>query len=444
MLFLIICSDDAVSRNSCNGVASVYPSHTNAILQYYLTLTTLSIASIVLPVLIHHKLLYAHVSITINNSMKSAFIYSELFSQYDLGPLHPFKTSRAKIVYELCHRYRLLDRPWIDIFKAEPLCLKKLSLFHSVEYLNLLRAASSNTFRFEMLGCGLGTDENPVFEGLYDLVALAAGATYRGAEMLTQENYNLALNIFGGFHHAGRSHAEGFCYINDIGVAIEYFLQQGLKVAYIDLDAHHGNGIQDAFYNNNRVLKISLHESGKSLYPWSGFEWEIGEGAGKGYNINVPLLQGTDDETYLYAFSQIVPPLLNMFAPDITIALFGADTHHADPLVHFNTSNHCLCRAAHIIIGLCQRLLVLGGGGYNIYVSARTWTLVWAIMNNIEPEDIFLGSVGGMMYGPEAESGSLSEDAPLVTHGAIKENAHKEAERVVRYIQETVFPQFGA
>ena len=376
--------------------------------------------------------------------MKSAFVYSEVFSQYELGPLHPFKTSRAKIVYELCHRYGLLDRPWIEIVKPEPLCFEKLTLFHGGEYLNLLEAASSNIFRFEMLGCGLGTDENPVFEGLYDLITLAAGATYRGAELLLHEDYNLVLNVFGGFHHAGRSHAEGFCYINDAGIAISYLLQHGLKVAYIDLDAHHGNGIQDAFYSDNRVLKISLHESGKSLYPWSGFESEIGDGDGKGYNINIPLLQGTDDETYLYAFSQIVPPLLQSFAPDVTLAIFGADAHHADPLVHLNMSNHSLCKAAKTIIDLSPRLLALGGGGYNIYVSARTWALIWAIMNNLKPEDIFLGAVGGMMYGPEAESGSLAEDAPLHTQGSIKENAQKEAERVVNYIKETAFPMLGA
>ena len=376
--------------------------------------------------------------------MKSAFVYSEVFSQYELGPLHPFKTSRAKIVYELCHRYGLLDRPWIDIVKPEPLCFEKLTLFHGGEYLNLLEAASSNIFRFEMLGCGLGTDENPVFEGLYDLITLAAGATYRGAELLLHEDYNLVLNVFGGFHHAGRSHAEGFCYINDAGIAISYLLQHGLKVAYIDLDAHHGNGIQDAFYSDNRVLKISLHESGKSLYPWSGFESEIGDGDGKGYNINIPLLQGTDDETYLYAFSQIVPPLLQRFAPDVTLAIFGADAHHADPLVHLNMSNHPICKAAQAIADLSPRVLALGGGGYNIYVSARTWALVWAIMNRLTPEDIFLGAVGGMMYGPEAESGSLAEDHPRIVQDSAKEQAQRDAERVVNYIKKTAFPLVGA
>ena len=374
--------------------------------------------------------------------MKSAFIYSEAFSQYDFGPLHPFKTTRAKIVNELCHRYNLLDRPWIEILKPEPLCMEKLSLFHNEEYLRLLDSASSGTFDFEMLGCGLGTEENPVFEGLYNLVTLSAGATYLGKELLMREDFTVALNVFGGFHHAGRSHAEGFCYINDVGVAISHLLKEGFKVAYIDLDAHHGNGIQDFFYNDNRVLKVSIHESGKTLYPWSGNETEIGGGVGKGYNVNIPLPQGTDDEIYLSAFSSVVPPLVKAFSPDITVGVFGADTHHSDPITHLNMSNNPLCEAVKAIRDLSPKLLALGGGGYNIYTSARTWSLLWAIMNKIEPEATFAGLVGGMMFGPELESGSL-EDAPRYTTGAEKECIQKEVERVVDYAKKTVFPLLG-
>jgi len=374
--------------------------------------------------------------------LKSALIYSEAFSQYDFGSLHPFKTARAKTANELCHRYNLLDRPWMEIVKPEPLCMEKLSLFHNEEYIRLLDSASSGTFDFKMLGCGLGTDENPVFEGLYSMITLSAGATYLGTELLIRQGFTVTFNVFGGFHHAGRSHAEGFCYINDAGIAISHLLQEGFRVAYIDLDAHHGNGIQDAFFNDNRVLKISLHESGKTLYPWSGYETEIGEGVGKGYNVNIPLPQGTDDETYLYAFSHVVPPLIEAFSPDIIIGVFGADTHHTDPLTHLNMSNYSLREAVKSIRDLSPKLLALGGGGYNLYTSARTWSLLWAVMNNIEPEDTFAGLVGGMMFGPELESGSL-EDAPLYTTGAEKELTQKEVERVVGYIKKTVFPLLG-
>ncbi len=375
--------------------------------------------------------------------MKSAFIYSENFSRYDFGHLHPFKTTRAKIALELCQRYHLLDRPWIEVRQPDPLCFDKMATFHDTEYLGLLQAASSRSFAFEMLGCGLGTEENPIIDGLYDLVSLAAGATLLGTELLVQEGFTIALNIFGGFHHAGRAHAEGFCYINDIGIAIQHLLDGGYRVAYLDLDAHHGNGIQDAFYHDNRVLKISLHESGKTLYPWSGFETEIGEGEGKGFNINLPLPEGTDDETYLYAFHEIVPPLMETFSPDITIGVFGADTHQADPLTHLNLSTYSLCRAVTDITKRSPRILALGGGGYNVYISAKTWSLLWAKMNGIEPEDAFLGAVGGMMYGPETESGTLEEDSPIYIGGSLKESTHKEVVRVVEFIKQSVFPYWG-
>ena len=326
--------------------------------------------------------------------LKSAFIHSETFSQYDFGPLHPFKTTRAKIVNELCHRYNLLDRPWIEIFKPEPLGIEKLSLFHNEEYLRLLESASSGTFDFELLGCGLGTDENPIFEGLYDLVTLSAGATYLGKELLMRNGFAVALNVFGGFHHAGRSHAEGFCYLNDVGIVISHLLQEGFRVAYIDLDAHHGNGIQDAFYNENRVLKISIHESGKTLYPWSGNETEIGEGVGKGYNVNIPLPQGTDDETYRFAFSRMVPPLIKAFSPDITVGVFGADTHHSDPITHLNMSNNPLCEAVKTIRDLSPKLLALGGGGItytHLQKPGRFSGLSWTKLNPRIPLLAWLG-----------------------------------------------------
>ena len=321
--------------------------------------------------------------------------------------------------------------------------MEKLSLFHNEEYLRLLENASSSTFSFDMLGCGLGTEENPVFEGLYDLVTLSAGATYLGEELLVRGDFAVAFNVFGGFHHAGRSHAEGFCYINDAGVVIAHLLKEGFKVAYIDLDVHHGNGIQDVFYTDNRVLKISLHESGKTLYPWSGSETEIGAGEGKGYNVNIPLPEGTDDETYSFAFSHLVPPLIQAFSPDITVGVFGADTHHSDPISHLNMSNNPLCEAVKAIRNLSPKLLALGGGGYNLYTSAKTWSLLWAVMNNIEPEDTFAGLVGGMMFGPELESGSLKE-ALRYTTGAEKEGIQKEVERVVDVVKKSVFPLLGA
>jgi acetoin utilization protein AcuC len=294
----------------------------------------------------------------------------------------------------------------------------------------------------EILRFGLGTEENPIFMGMYDYATLAAGATFLGAELLVAGEAEVAFNPLGGFHHAAKDHAEGFCYINDVAVTICHLLKNGFRVAFIDIDAHHSNGVQDAFYEDNRVLTISIHESGKTLYPWSGFENEIGRGKGRGFNVNIPLLADTDDEVYVFAFKEIIPPLVRAFNPSLIIAELGADTHVSDPLTHLSLTNNGFCETVKIIKDLCPRILAVGGGGYDLYKTARSWTLAWSILNELEPKDEFLGTVGGMMFGPELDVGSLM-DKTLYSAGAAKEKAMGEAERIVNYIKKVVFPIHG-
>jgi acetoin utilization protein AcuC len=210
-------------------------------------------------------------------------------------------------------------------------------------------------------------------------------------------------------------------------------------VAFVDIDAHHCNGVQDAFYRDPRVLVISFHESGRDLYPWSGFEEEIGEGKGRGYNVNLPLPQNTDDEAFIRAFEEIVPPLLDAYAPDLVIAELGADTHVSDPLTHLSMTNFGYCQAVKKMVAHAPRLLGLGGGGYDVYKTARSWTLAWGILNGLEPRDEFAGLIGGMMFGPEIEVGSL-QDKTVYTTGAVKERVNREVNRVVDYIKKNVFP----
>ena len=158
--------------------------------------------------------------------------------------------------------------------------------------------------------------------------------------MIFDGEIDLAFSPTGGFHHAGRRHAEGFCYVNDIGVAIEELLAAGRRIAYIDIDAHHGNGIQNEYDSNGDVLKISMHESGETLYPWGGFETETGAGDGAMCNVNIPLPAGTDDEFFIAAFDEIVPPLVSAYAPDIIIAVVGTDCLASDPLTHLSLTNN--------------------------------------------------------------------------------------------------------
>ena len=385
----------------------------------------------------------------------SVFIYSEEFSKFEYSSSHPFKPIRAKLTLDLCRRYGLMDWPWIRILPPQPTDFETLAEFHDKTYLKVLQAIDSDTIARELwpdlasksdlkgdprlLKYGLGTEDNPVFSGVYDFSILTTGATLLGAEMIANREIQVAFNPVGGFHHAGRDHAEGFCYVNDIAVAIIHLLKRGLRVAFVDIDAHHANGVQDAFYRDDRVLVISLHQNGKDIYPWSGFENEIGEGPGRGFTVNVPLPPGTDDEVYVRAFGEIVPPLVRNFKPDIVIGELGADTHLADPLSDLNLTNLGYAEVVGTLVDLSPRLLALGGGGYDLYKTARNWTLAWAALNGLEPRDEYAGVVGGMMFGPEADAGTLY-DKKFVTAGRAKQQINQEVDRVLHTIKSTVFP----
>jgi acetoin utilization protein AcuC len=388
----------------------------------------------------------------------SVFIYSDELSNFEYSTTHPFKPIRAKLTLDLCRRYDLIDRPWIRIAKPEPLPFEVMAEFHDVSYLKALRAVDSGSLTKELwpdirsshgsafltvdpkiLQYELGTEDNPIFSGVYDFAALAAGATFLGAKRVASGEAQVAFNPIGGFHHAGRDHAEGFCYVNDVAIVITHLLKEGLRVAFVDIDAHHCNGVQDAFYRDDRVLVISIHESGRDLYPWTGFENEIGEGKGRGYTVNIPLPQNTDDEAFLRAFEGVVPPLLEAFGPDLVIAELGADTHISDPLTHLSLTNFGYCQGVKKLAEQAPRLLALGGGGYDVYKTARSWTLAWAILNQLEPRDEYVGIIGGMMFGPEVEAGDL-HDKTVYTTGVVKERINREVDRVLAYIKQTVFP----
>ena len=375
---------------------------------------------------------------------ETIFIYSDEMSWFDFGADHPFKPERAAKTYDLCNRYGVMNYPWMKILEPEALPINLLSLFHESAYLDLLQKATEDKVDPEMLKRGLGTLDNPIITGIYEWSILAAGGTQSAMNHLIKCEAVAAFNPLGGFHHAMPGHAEGFCYINDVAIAIMYALGRmpDLKIAYIDFDAHHGNGVQHAFYEDPRVLVISLHETGRTLYPWSGYETEIGEKDGKGFTVNFPLEPGTDDEVYNFALEKTVLPLIKSFSPDLIVAELGADALVSDPLTHLKLTNNSYQKAVKGIMGICPKILALGGGGYDLYRTARCWTLAWSILNRVEPEDEFAGLVGGMMFGPEKEVGSLY-DHPYHTEGEVKEKAFKEVRRVAAYIRKEIFPTHG-
>jgi acetoin utilization protein AcuC len=371
---------------------------------------------------------------------RTAFVYSPGYGQYDYGPDHPMEPQRAAETVALCERYDLLDKPWMDVLRPEPADEETMALFHGRDYLSALKEANDGIFREELLEFGLGTMDCPVFPGVYDYSALVAGGTLLGTHLVHKGKYDLAFNPAGGFHHAQRRNAEGFCYVNDIAVAIHTLVREGCRVAYIDLDAHHGDGVQSAFYDNNRVLTISLHESGKTLFPWTGFEREIGEGEGKGYNMNVPLPPQTDDEVFLLAFHDVVPEAVEAFDPDVVFALLGADGLLADPLSHLRLTNNAYAETVKAIEGMSPKCVALGGGGYEMNSVTRAWCLDWSVMNGVEPQDEYAGTIGGMMLGTEYVEGGSLRDRHAYTTGPIKEEIRKEVARVTSYLKRKALP----
>jgi len=374
--------------------------------------------------------------------MRSVLMYSPALAQCEYKPSHPFKPVRAKLMYELLNRYGLISAETQVVTQPQPMDEELLYLFHTREYIELLKKGEQGEFSVEMLHAGLGFDDNPLFRGMYQYALSSTSATFEGAMMLCRGETPFVFNPFGGFHHAGRSNAEGFCYINDIAVVVADLVRRGLRIACIDIDAHHGNGVQDAFYETNRVLTISFHESGETLYPRTGFEGETGAGEGIGYNVNVPLLAGTDDEVYVRAFEAVVPPLIESFRPDLVVACIGCDTHRDDPLAHLNLTSNGYKRAISIIKDFCPKVLALGSGGYSLHKTAALWTLAWAEFSGLEPEDQHIGLVGGMMYGPEAGAGQL-DDPPFVLKGPEKDHCMNDALRVIEFIRKNVFPVHG-
>ncbi len=379
-----------------------------------------------------------------DHTLKSLFFYSDDMGRFDFGPNHPFKPERATKTYDLCIRYGVMNYPWMNIIRPLAIDEDRLTLYHDPIYLDLLRDASQGKVSLDMLARGLGTEDTPILKGIYEWSLRAAGASLEAMRRLVKGESQVAFSPLGGFHHAMSGNAEGFCYINDIVIAIMDALTSHpeLKIAYIDLDAHHGNGVEKPFYENPNVLFVSLHETGRLLYPWTGNETDMGRGKGKGYTINVPLEEGVDDEIYNFVFDAVVPPVVSSFSPDIIVAQIGGDTLVSDPLTHLKLTNNGYQRAVKKICALCPNILALGGGGYDIYKTSRAWTLAWSIINRVEPVDEFSGLVGGMMFGPESEVGSLY-DHPYATKGEIKDKAYEEARRVVAYIHREIFPIHG-
>lgn len=373
--------------------------------------------------------------------MKTAFVYTDDFNRFDYGSGHPLKPFRLKLTEELMKACGLLGAQDPRVVEPSPASTEDLLAFHTGDYIDVLRSANNGRSVTVAGEYGLGPGDNPIFTGMFDWSRTVAGASLKAAELVDSGEVAIAFNISGGLHHARVSRASGFCYVNDPVLVIKSLVGRGRKVAYIDIDAHHGDGVQEAFYGTNRVLNISLHETGEALFPGSGFEQEIGAGAGAGYSVNVPLPPEADDELFVHAFTEIVPPLIAGFKPDIVVSQLGVDTFRTDPLTHLNLTTNGFCEMVGMIKDLSPKWVALGGGGYDVANVARAWTLAWAVMNGVDAPEEIPGDF--LRRHPRAGfRGRKLRDGPFVLEGREKEAIKKEAERVVSAIRTNVLSRF--
>ncbi|WNI17125.1 acetoin utilization protein AcuC [Actinacidiphila sp. ITFR-21] len=314
---------------------------------------------------------------------RARLMWDERVTAYDFGPGHPMDPVRLALTRSLVRAFGLDAE--LSVVAAPPAGESTLSLVHRPDYVAAVRRASADP-RVAQAAYGIGSEDNPAFAGMHEAAALIAGLSVGAAEAVWHGRAAHAVNFAGGLHHAMPAAAAGFCVYNDAALAVARLLELGAqRVAYVDVDVHHGDGVQAAFWDDPRVLTISLHEHPRTLFPQTGWPEETGGPAAEGGAVNVALPAGTGDAGWLRAFHAVVPELLAAFRPQVLVSQHGADTHFEDPLAHLAVS----LDAQRIVAEACHELahthtggrwIALGGGGYAVTdVVPRTWTHLVAI-----------------------------------------------------------------
>ena len=332
-------------------------------------------------------------------SGRAAFVHDVALEEYGFGGDHPFNPVRLRMTIELCESLGLLEGyPFVE---PAPAMDEDLRTVHYTSYVRRVQQAGRGEGDLEELKqYGLGTADNPIFPDVHRACVHVVGGTLGAARLVMNGEAEHALCISGGLHHALPSKASGFCIYNDAAVAIARLKEEhpSIKVAYVDTDVHHGDGVQWMFYDDPDVLTVSMHESGRYLFPGTGAVKEDGQRDGHGYSINLPLDPFTQDDSFIECFEAVVPEALRAFEPDLILSQNGCDAHALDPLAHVSATmrvyEHVPRRVHEIAHELCDgRWVAVGGGGYDIWrVVPRAWTALWAAVSHQElptemPED---------------------------------------------------------
>jgi acetoin utilization protein AcuC len=319
--------------------------------------------------------------------------YGDDAPTYDLGPAHPLRPARVTLTRDLIHAYGLVDGGRVVETAARDATDGELLLVHTERYIDAVRRAGHGEDG-PWCSFGFGPGDNPIFPGMHEATTRVVGASLTAAEAVWSGRAEHAFNPAGGLHHAMPEQASGFCVYDDPAIVIAWLLRQGARrVAYVDVDVHHGDGVQAIFFADPRVLTVSVHQDGATLFPGTGAIDELGHGDARGTKVNVPLPPFTGDDLWLTAFSEVVPPLVEAWAPDVLVTQLGCDTHHHDPLAQLHLTTAAYRRTASLLHDLAHRAaggrwIATGGGGYQwARVVPRAWTIYFAEMAGVAVAD---------------------------------------------------------
>lgn len=370
---------------------------------------------------------------------RTAFIYDHALAAHTLSETHPMKPVRLRYTHDLLQAYGALDAPNVSV--AAPCHAPEADLLrcHTPEYVDAVRRLSGGDPSINAARFNFGPGDNPAYPGIYDAAALSTGATLAAVDALLADEADAAFSISGGLHHAMPAYAYGFCVFNDPAIGIKRLLDAGMRVAYVDIDCHHGDGVQHAFYDTDAVLTVSLHESGAFLFPGTGYPQEVGAGRGRGYSLNLPLYPYTADDAYLWALREGAMPVLDRFRPDVLVTQLGIDSHFRDPITHLAlTAQGHAAAVAELERLRVPKWLALGGGGYDLQAVARAWTLDFAIMSEQRlPPEI------PQPYRAAHGVSSLYDPDELPIQAQTHEAARTFAEASVQAAQRLIFPMHG-
>ncbi|KAH9043771.1 histone deacetylase complex catalytic component RPD3 [Lactarius pseudohatsudake] len=302
---------------------------------------------------------------------------------FHYGPGHPMKPTRIRMCHSLVMNYGLYKR--MEIFRAKPATKREMTQFHSddyIEFLSKITPSNMGNFVKEQHKCNVG-DDCPVFDGLFDYCAISAGGSMEGAARLSRDKCDIAVNWAGGLHHAKKGEASGFCYVNDIVLGILELLRYHSRVLYIDIDVHHGDGVEEAFYTTDRVMTVSFHKYGE-YFPGTGELRDIGIGKGKFYSLNFPLRDGINDENYKSVFEPVIRQVMESYDPAAVVLQCGTDSLAGDKLGCLNLSMRGHANCVKFVKSFDRPLLLLGGGGYTMRNVSRAWAYETGLATGVE------------------------------------------------------------